>query len=150
MRAKKVIGILLILTSSLACSQKNNIKNLNFLIRTWKAENKNSYEIWQKKSNKLHGSSYKIKNEQKIISEKLEIKEIENDIIYKATVFNQNNGKGIPFKLKVLENSIFSFENIKHDFPKKIQYKILNEKELYVSVLGANNTGFSYKLIKQD
>ncbi len=65
------------------------------------------------------------------------------------TVFNQNDGKGIPFTLKSLEKNLFSFENPQHDFPKKIQYKILNSNELYVSVLGEKDKGFSYKLMKQ-
>ncbi|MCF7560531.1 DUF6265 family protein [Sabulilitoribacter multivorans] len=140
---------LLILATNSGCSQNASLHEVEFLIGTWKIENKESYESWEKKDDKLVGHSYKLKNGEKVISEDIDIKIIENQIIYTPTVFNQNQGKGIPFKLKTFENNLFSFENPEHDFPKKVQYKVLSDSELYVSVLGENDKGFSYKLIKQ-
>lgn len=149
MKTIKLNIILLVLISFSACSQNTDLKQVEFLIGTWKIEGKENYESWEKKENILKGSSYKIENEKKVISEKIEMRVVENHIIYTPTVLNQNNGKGIPFKLISFEQKLFSFENPEHDFPKKIQYQILSENELYVSVLGENDKGFSYKLIKQ-
>jgi hypothetical protein len=42
-----------------------------------------------------------------------------------------------------------SFENLAHDFPKKIQYKSLNENEIQVTVTGDEGSGFSFKQKKQ-
>lgn len=150
MRAIKLIFVLLVLTSNSACNQNTNLQQVEFLVGTWKMENKDSYESWEKKEDRLTGRSYKIKNGEKIISENIELKMVENQIIYTPTVFDQNDGMGIPFTLIISEQDLFSFENSEHDFPKKIQYRVLNDHELFVSVLGENDKGFSFKLIRQD
>ncbi len=128
--------------------QKMDIQKVNFLIGTWKIDGKESYETWKKKDEKFIGKSYKIKDEKKYVSETLEIKLADDNLIYIATVFDQNEGKGIMFTLKQSEKQLFSFENLQHDFPKKIQYKIINKDELFVSVLGEHDKGFSYTLIR--
>ncbi|WP_422104103.1 DUF6265 family protein [Winogradskyella sp.] len=149
MKTLRLVIVLLLLTTYSAYSQNANLQQLEFLIGIWKIEGKESYESWEKKKDKLIGQSYKIKNGQSIVTEHLELKVEKNQIIYTPIVLNQNDGKGIPFKLKLLQQKVFSFENPHHDFPKKIQYKILNANELQVSVLGDDDKGFSYKLIKQ-
>lgn len=141
--------ILLLLNVYSACSQDNDLRQVEFLIGTWKMEGKESYESWHKRGDILTGVSYKIENRQKILSEKIEIKVEKGQIIYAPTVFDQNDGKAIPFKLAPVEQNLFSFENPGHDFPKKIQYHIVNDHELYVSVLGDRDEGFSYKLTRQ-
>lgn len=146
MRIIKLTIVLALLVSYDANSQKAAIQEMNFLIGIWKIEGKENYEGWERKADQLHGESYKIRNEQKYVSEKLEIKLVNNNLIYIATVFNQNQGKGIQFTLNHLEKSLVSFENSNHDFPKKNQYKILNKNTLSVSVLGNKNKGFSYIL----
>ena len=88
-------------------------------------------------------------NGQEQVSETIEINVQGHNIVYTPTVFDQNDGIPIPFILKTLKENEFSFENPKHDFPKKIQYNILTKNELFVSVLGENDKGFSYKLMKQ-
>ncbi len=149
MKIIKLSITVLVLISYTACSQNNSLQHVDFLIGTWKKEGKESYESWVKKDDKFQGQSYKIKDGQKFVSENIEVTLVGDQIMYTPTVFNQNDGKGIPFTLKSLEENLFSFENPKHDFPKKIQYKILNSNELYVSVLGEKDKGFSYKLMKQ-
>ncbi|AOW21079.1 DUF6265 family protein [Urechidicola croceus] len=149
MKTIKLIVVLIVLTLFNACRKSTNLQQVEFLIGKWKMENKESYESWEKKEDKYSGQSYKFKNGEKVISENIELKIVENQIIYTPTVFDQNNGKGIPFKLNSSDQDLFSFENLEHDFPKKIQYRILSDDELYVSVLGENDKGFSFKLIRQ-
>lgn len=60
-----------------------------------------------------------------------------------ATVPNQNNRNAIPFILNREITDKLSFENLVHDFPKKIQYQKLSPKEILVKVLGSENKGFS-------
>ncbi|RKE94789.1 DUF6265 family protein [Ichthyenterobacterium magnum] len=143
-------SLLLIIFFIVDSSAQSNIEQTHFLIGTWKVENKNIYENWTQNSNTLIGKSYSLNNNEKIVSETLSITSTNKTIIYTATVINQNNGKGVDFKLNNTIKDKFSFENLNHDFPKKIQYTILNKSELFVEVLGENNQGFSYKMIKQD
>lgn len=61
----------------------------------------------------------KSKPEQKKITETLKIERENNIWVYTATVLNQNDGKGIRFTLNEYIDSMYSFENSAHDFPKK-------------------------------
>ncbi|MCY1545510.1 hypothetical protein D9M68_814570 [compost metagenome] len=79
----------------------------------------------------------------------MKIKSAGDQIIYSATALGQNEGKPIDFILNKDVKNKFSFENLAHDFPKKIQYTIINKTTLFVEVLGEGDKGFSYKMMKQ-
>ncbi len=120
-----------------------------FLQGTWKVENKEIYEHWDKlNNNSLKGFSYNTKDGALNVSEYLEITQANKDIIYTATVLNQNQGRGISFKLNKVGDT-YSFENPKHDFPKKISYKKVSETEVFVEVSDGKQKGFSYMMTKQ-
>ncbi len=122
----------------------------DFLHGTWKMENQDVYEHWDKLNSRiLKGFSYKIKNGQIEISEYLDISEKNNQTIYTAAVINQNNGKGIEFKLTKTD-STFTFENPDHDFPKKISYQKLSDYEIFIQFSDGNQKSFSFKMIKQN
>lgn len=146
---KTIIGFITLLTL-FSFTQKCDLNEFRLLEGTWKMENKENYETWKiKNENELEGSSYKMKADKKIVSEFLSIKKIEGKVIYTAQVVSQNDGKPIEFVLnKEVKNKI-SFENLTHDFPKKIQYTKLDETTLFVEILGENDQGFSYKMMKQ-
>lgn len=121
----------------------------DFLQGTWKMENKEIYEHWDKlNENTLKGFSYKLKNGQMLVSEYLDITKKENEVDYTATVLNQNQGKGISFTLTKTD-STFIFENPNHDFPKRVVYQKLNDTVIFVQVSNGNQKGFSYKMQKQ-
>jgi hypothetical protein len=121
----------------------------DFLQGTWKMENKEIYEHWDKlNENKLKGFSYKLNNGQMVISEYLDITKADNEVIYSATVLKQNQGKEVNFKLTKTD-STFTFENPNHDFPKKIVYQKLNDTEIFVTVSDGKQKGFAYRLKKQ-
>lgn len=127
-----------------------SIKDLEFLVGTWKVEGKETYEVWEKTDgNALKGSSYKIKEGKKIITETLSIKNADGKMVYEATVVNQNEGKAIPFTLSSNIVKGYSFENPNHDFPTKIIYQKTSDTELVVQVLGGDEKGFTLKFIKQ-
>lgn len=148
MKTKAILG-LLIFTIICAFTGKSELDALQFLEGTWKIENKESYETWKKSNHTFEGSAYKIKAEKKAISEYLKIKGVGDQIIYSATVLNQNEGKPVEFVLNKTVKNKFSFENLKHDFPKKIQYTLIDKSTLFVEVLGDGDKGFSYKMMKQ-
>ena len=145
----RILSSICILCLLFACSE-NKTSKFYFLVGTWKIEGKEQDEVWKKnKNDELIGHSYRLNNNQKIITETLAIKKIGNHIIYEATVPNQNEGKTIQFTLNREIKSYFSFENDNHDFPKKIQYKKITDDEIEVSVLGDKGKGFSYTQLKQ-
>jgi uncharacterized protein YciI len=121
----------------------------DFLQGTWKMENKDVYEHWDKlNENTLKGFSYKLKDGQMFVSEYLDITKVNNEVVYIATVLQQNQGKGVNFKLTIID-STFTFENPNHDFPKKIVYQKLNDTEIFVQVSDGRQKGFAYKMQKQ-
>jgi hypothetical protein len=74
-----------------------------------------------------------------LFSEKLAIRKIGNSIFYIAAVSNQNNGSEIPFELKSSNNSVFIFENPKHDFPQRIVYDISVKAKISAYIEGIVN-----------
>jgi len=120
----------------------------DFLQGTWKMENKEIYEHWDRlNENSLKGFSYSVKNGQIAVSEYLDISRTENEVIYTATVLDQNQGKGIAFKLIETENT-FTFQNLYHDFPKKIVYQKLSDTEVFVQVSDGQEQGYSYRMTR--
>lgn len=122
----------------------------SFLKGTWKMEGLNVYERWdQLNDNTLKGISYKLSENGMEVSEYIEINGSKGKIQYTASVIGQNNGAGIPFRL-VRADSLFVFENMKHDFPNSITYKRVSDHLLNVTVSGNNGNAFSYELHKQE
>ena len=147
---KNGITLTLFIAMLNSCVAQKNLNDLNFLIGTWKIENKEAFETWEKISEKeFNGESYKTFNGEKKITETLSIKVINDEIVYEATVPNQNNGETIPFKLNSTIEDRISFENLSHDFPKKIQYQKSSETKILVNVFGDDDKGFSFIIIKQ-
>ena len=145
---KFLLSILIVLLT-FSCKDKETTE-LDFLVGTWKRENRDQFEVWEKNDlHKLSGYSYRMDGNQKSITETLEIEIINNQYVYKATVPDQNEGRTVQFILNTEVDTLFSFENYQHDFPKKIQYKIINENTLQVIVSGEKSQGFSYVQKKQ-
>lgn len=145
----KILLLCLGLFLFVSCTDRS-LDKVDFLIGTWKVENQNQYETWTKISkNELSGHSYNINDNQKKILETIAIKMIDDQMIYEATVPDQNEGQTIQFVLNPEIESSFSFENSDHDFPKKIQYRKISENEIAIRVSGDDGKGFSYRMIKQ-
>jgi hypothetical protein len=130
---KSILFISIFLTST-TFTQVLAQKLPDFLLGTWKVENKETYEHWDKiNDNNLKGFSYKIKDGKMVVTEYLEIKRIDKDVIYTVTVLKQNQGIGIDFKL-TQSDSLYSFENPGHDFPKFIRYQSISENKMTATV----------------
>jgi len=144
---KKFLAFLFVLLSQFHFSQ---VSFPDFLQGSWKTENDELYEHWDKlDNNTLKGFSYKTKNGEILVSEYLEITQKQNKIVYSASVINQNQGTPVEFTL-TRSDSVFTFENPSHDFPKKIIYRKLSGDEVLVQVSDGKQKGFSYKMKKQN
>lgn len=118
----------------------------SFLVGTWKIEDKNEYEHWDYiNGNTLKGFAYRLDSGAMVVTEYLDLYSKDKNIIYTATVPNQNNGKGVNFVLHQTD-STYSFENLHHDFPKKIVYKRISATKIMVTVWGENRE-FSFILL---
>ena len=145
----KQSAAVIILLLCLSCGAQNNLKEVYFLEGIWQIEGKQNFEKWKIGKHQLEGYSYSLAKGEEQVSETLLIKVEEESIIYIAQVPNQNKGRAIPFNLNRNVHDMLSFENLQHDFPKKIQYKQLSTTKLKVWVLGDDDKGFSYHLLKQ-
>lgn len=122
----------------------------DFLHGTWKIEGKEIYEHWDKLSDQtLKGFSYKIEDGQMVVSEYIDITRQNDEVFYIATVRGQNQGQAIKFKLTKVDSS-YTFENLNHDFPKKIVYQKSSDDEIIARVSDGKGKGFEYNLRKQN
>ncbi len=129
----------------LSCKPATN-PDLSFFIGTWYDGN-NSYEVWEKSGNGLEGYGYTLSDSIKKISEYLRMYKYKGDLMYEATVPDQNNGKPVSFKLTSSDFSTFIFENPNHDFPTTIKYSRYADT-LWVEVSGSQRS-LSLKMVKQ-
>ncbi|MGE4289661.1 MAG: DUF6265 family protein [Salinivirgaceae bacterium] len=145
MKAQITLLILLLVNTTFAQSAFPD-----FLQGTWKMENNDVYEHWDKINGQtLKGFSYKLNNGQMVVSEYLGIIQRKKELIYTATVLSQNQGKGIEFKL-TQSDSTYVFENPRHDFPQKIVYKKLSDTELLVQLSGDKQEALAFRMLKQN
>jgi hypothetical protein len=149
MKIIKVFVLLLFLAFS-ALAQDQTLDQITGLFAgTWKMEGREVYEKWEKNADSsFKGKGYNLKDNQEKITEYFEIKSIDGKIYYLATVPNQNNGATVKFALTKSENGEFVFENPEHDFPQKLVYKKLSDREMWVEVSAKGKKGFSFKISK--
>jgi hypothetical protein len=111
-------------------------------------------EIWQPKNDStFSGQSYYIQNEKDTIhNEQIELTQDQEYLIYSATVKGENNNTAIPFQLTKDEDSLLVFENPKHDYPQKLEYRLLKNKGISIVVSGKEKgkaSATSYLLSKK-
>lgn len=121
-----------------------------FLEGTWKKEGQEIYEHWDLlNEHSLIGISYRLRDDQINITEYLRISREKDQIIYTATVLNQNQGNGVPFLL-TRSDSVWIFSNPNHDFPREIEYRKQGDNTLLVQISDGHEKRFTYALHKQN
>ena len=102
----------------------NDMDKLAWIIDNWVSGEggSKSYEHWKKINETLYeGSSETIKNGDTIFNEKLKIQKTGDEIFYIADV--KHNPQPVYFKLVSVSENEAVFENMEHDFPKRVTYK---------------------------
>lgn len=124
--------------------------DFNWLVGKWKMDSDKAevYEEWQKDGDRFMGEGYRIKNGNKIITEKLFIENFDGQWAYIA----MPKGQTITlFALYDTHYGVYTFVNWEHDFPQRIIYTYDGKKTIHVSV-EADNDGetkkFEFTLIK--
>ena len=130
-----LIGVLLI-----SCNQnkKENLKvdessaklikiegNFDWLLGYWKRNNdengKETFEIWEKKSNtEYSGIGFTMQNNDTIQLEKIDLKKLDNKWVLKVQL--QGEPGPVTFIMTGYNEKEFVCENKEHDFPKLIKY----------------------------
>ncbi len=148
MNRKLIVPILILLSLAGPAFAQNNAANdlgtaRKILAGDWKVNGKDIYESWSADGQSFFGRGFRLKEGAEVVTERLEIREIEGAVYYLATVADQNNGATIRFKLTESTENRIRFENPEHDFPKKLIYTKTGTDELTVNVLGAGDKGFT-------
>ncbi len=139
--AKFSISITLFFVSFFIQAQKNPIKNLDWLVGTWKIASSQGIiqESWEMKNDSvLVGKSMFIKDGKEIPQETLTLVKEGNDVFYISTVIGQNNNLPVKFKVLFQRGTEFICENLTHDFPQRIAYRRIGQS-LFASIEGKKN-----------
>lgn len=154
MKSKITYILFLIITiSTISCNKydaKGNIiksydelQKAKWLLGEWEKSDSLGIlkETWISKDDSTFvGQSYYIQNKKDTLhDEQIELVQDSEHLIYKATVKGENNDAPIPFQMTKDEDSLLVFENPKHDYPQKIQYKLLKNGSLIATVSGKQN-----------
>jgi len=123
-----------------ASFSRKDFQKFDKLLGIWKTEKKNGmlYEAWRKNGDmELEGKSFKIVSGDTTILEKVRLAlEEDSRIVYAVRVDGQNNNRETLFYLKIVTGSDYIFENLQHDFPKRIVYNISNKNSLHAYIEG--------------
>jgi len=106
-------------------------KKLEWLVGTWNRTNakpgKSSHERWEKTNElELRGVGVSMQGKDTTFVEKITILIKDNNIYYVADV--PENKEPVLFEATSLSPTSVTFENPKHDFPKKISYELDGSK----------------------
>jgi hypothetical protein len=126
------------------------LDQLDWIVGKWQLGEKNVYEVWQKEEGKLKGTSFVIVDTDTMILEHLSLHLINDTIYYVPTVLNQNDGKPVEFKLESKLNNSWRFTNPLHDFPQSIEYKLLAEDSIKVTLMGTPNRKNEFLLLRHE
>ncbi|WP_229241019.1 DUF6265 family protein [Dyadobacter sp. SG02] len=124
-------------------SQKD-FEKLKPIVGTWlnKRSRGDIYETWTRKSEKeFAGMSYTLANAGATAGDTTPLEKVRlyiqgNEIVYAPVAAGQNDDKEVLFKLKTIEGNRFVFENLQHDFPKRIVYDFRSNDSLYAHIEG--------------
>ena len=155
------ITLTLLLLAIVSCknsesNEKDKIKVARWLLGNWEnklADGKLS-ETWKKVNDStFQAQSYFIKEKDTLHFETITLKQKGEELTYNAAVKGQNGDKPVTFKLTNLTEKQLVFENLKHDYPKKISYTQITEDSLVAEISGIlagkpSSEKFSMKKIK--
>lgn len=118
---------------------QKDFEKLKPIVGTWlnKRSRGDIYETWVRKGEKeFAGMSYTLTNGDTTPLETVRLYIQQKEIVYAPVAAGQNDEKEVLFKLKTIEGNRFVFENMQHDFPKRIVYDFRSNDSLYAHIEG--------------
>jgi Domain of unknown function (DUF6265) len=137
--------------------KKKTFKQLYALEGVWRMQTKKGaiHEVWRKvNKNYLRSTGFFVKDKDTVVTERVALQNLSDDIYYTSAVEEQNNKRPVSFTLTSGKGGVFIFENPKHDFPKRIVYELVNNDSLHAWIDGGaadagKRSDFYYSRIKQ-
>ncbi len=118
-------------------NEKVELADLDWFLGNWEVDNNQQFETWERVDDQLYrGKSYKLRNNDTILLEKIDLIKNEKGIFYIPKVLGQNEGKPIEFRMVIKEGSHVVFENKAHDFPQRIEYHLEREGVIQAWIKG--------------
>lgn len=139
---KKTILFLIIIPIFASCEKSKEVSKIvgtDWLLGKWenKSDDGNLLEIWKKKNDSLFiGESYFIKEKDTLHSEKMELKQKGENLLYVSIIKGQNNDKPVTFNHNIEIEKQLVFENPKNEYPRKIIYKPIAKNRIIIEVSG--------------
>lgn len=139
---KYSIFILIAVLTLVSCQKSKETSKIvgqDWLLGKWenKSDDGNLLEIWKKANDSLFiGESYFIKEKDTLHSEKIELQQRGENLVYVSTIKGQNNDKPVDFKHNIEIEKQLVFENPKNDYPRKIVYKPIAKDRIFIEVSG--------------
>lgn len=141
---KKILGLLFTVGIFMASctSGEEKINQISWLIGTWEGIDDNELlfvEVWTKgEGTWMNGKGATITPDgDTLFKETLKIELVEGTPYYVATV--PENPGPVLFKLVESSETHCVFENLDHDFPQRIEYKLETNSTLFVKLEGVEN-----------
>jgi hypothetical protein len=148
---KSLIAFLFLSISNglIAQVNKDSLKELEWILGTWKRQNskpgQTHHEKWWKVSDQhLQGIGVVMEGLDTVFIEKLGIKIEEGKVYYIADV--PENAEPVYFKFTNSDGNSFVSENLEHDVPKKIAYYL--EGSTLTAKVSWDNGGFEAVFVK--
>jgi Domain of unknown function (DUF6265) len=139
----KHFGIVLFLFL-LACKTTSSLSEINWFLGKWQVNESNSFEEWIQIDSLLYrGKGYKIRKNDTLITETIDIVQKGKEIFYIPSVTDQNDGKPVDFQLVSKKAEKVIFENKNHDFPQRIIYTKNGNDQIDARIEGIKQGFFS-------
>lgn len=139
---KNAIYILIVILALTSCKKSKEVSKIvgnDWLLGKWenKSDKGHLLETWTKVNDSLFiGESYFIKEKDTLHSEKIELQQKDENLLYVSTIKGQNNDKPITFKHNIEIEKQLVFENPKNEYPRKIIYKPIAKDRIFIEVSG--------------
>jgi len=139
---KKVILYLLLLLFFASCQKSKEVSKIlgaDWLLGKWenKSDEGNLLEIWKKANDSVFlGESYFIKGKDTLHSEKIELQQKGENLLYISTIKGENNDKPLTLTHNIEIEKQLVFENPKSEYPRKIVYKPIAKDRIFIEVSG--------------
>lgn len=151
-----IFFVILYALISLGSCRNHSFKNhfeVQNLIGLWQSQGTIVfYERWQMTDDSAFlGVSFSINGTDTLVLEHLRIAKEHQNLVYEATVPNQNKGLSIRFIQTESATDRLVFENLQHDYPNRITYIMINDSSLTTIIENSNGNKqkrFELKKIK--
>jgi hypothetical protein len=120
------------------------------LVGTWKLADDSQYERWTKNNDGSYSSRmFTLAGQDTNVTEDATITAENQKWIFKTLVKGQNKGKAVTFSSTIMKDTLVQFENPAHDFPRMINYRVVNDTILQAFIAGTTDTiYFNYRRVQ--